>query len=105
MLVTPAAADDPALSGLPLIRQSSAPTRYVETAAKLVVNRDVASRVKADLHLTESANKLVGRVKTEPVAQSNLVATTANAPTDARALDIANGLARTVREGQTDQRH
>ena len=36
LLVIPASRDDTALNGLPLIRESSDPTRDVETAARLV---------------------------------------------------------------------
>jgi len=49
ILVTPVSQSDTALAGLPLIRQSSDPTRDVETAARLVVTRAVALRVKAQL--------------------------------------------------------
>ena len=42
LLVTPVSQTDPAFAGLNLIRSSSDPTRDVETAAKLIVNRDVA---------------------------------------------------------------
>src|SRR5436309_5474940 len=101
LLVTPAAADDTALSGLPLVRQSSDPTRDVETGAKLVVNRDVAARVKADLHLKDSASSLEKRVKAEPIAQSNLVAITAKGDTAAEAQNFANGFGKAVVEVQT----
>ena len=45
LLVTPVSGDDPVYTGLPLIRESSDPTRDVETAAQLVTTRDVAARV------------------------------------------------------------
>ncbi|MEA2375107.1 MAG: hypothetical protein QOD53_1570, partial [Thermoleophilaceae bacterium] len=79
MLVTPAPSDDPATNGLPLIKTSSDPTRDVETAARLIVNRDVALRVKTDLKLDDSAPNIKNKVKAEPVAQSNIVAITATA--------------------------
>jgi capsular exopolysaccharide synthesis family protein len=105
LLVTPAAASDPALSGLPLIRQSSDPTRDVSTVARLVVTHDVAQRVKSNLHLTDSVNKIQGKLTAEPVAQSNLVAVTAKAGTARDARALANGFARGVVEVQTAQLH
>src|SRR3954447_17160428 len=79
ILVTPVSQSDTELAGLPLIRASSDPTRDVETAARLVVNRDVALRVKDQLKLNEGPNLIQEKVTAEPVAQSNLVAITAKA--------------------------
>ena len=42
LLVIPASRDDTALNALPLIRESSDPTRDVETASRLVTSRNVA---------------------------------------------------------------
>ncbi|HEX8075589.1 MAG TPA: Wzz/FepE/Etk N-terminal domain-containing protein [Thermoleophilaceae bacterium] len=103
MLVTPAPSDDPALSGLPLIKTSSDPTRDVETAARLIVNRDVALRVRSDLGLTDSATVLKNRVKAEPVAQSNIVSISAVGDSPRKAQRLANAFARAVIEVQTDQ--
>jgi capsular exopolysaccharide synthesis family protein len=93
LLVIPASRDDTALNGMGVIRESSDPTRDVETAARLVHSRNVADRVIKDLGLDQSANSLLGQVTAEPVAQSNIVAirSTASSPGDAR--DIANGFA------------
>jgi receptor protein-tyrosine kinase len=105
LLITPVSASDPAYSGLSLIRSSNDPTRDVETAAKLVVNRDVALRAKVDHNLAEGPNKLQARVKAEPIAQSNLVAVTATGDSPAQARDVANGFARGVIEVQTTSLH
>src|SRR2546421_11771587 len=72
LLVTPVSQNDTALTGLPLIRESSDPTRDVETAARLVTSRDVAARVKSDLGLSGSVNSVLHKVTAEPVAQSNI---------------------------------
>ena len=72
----PASRDDTALNGLPVIRESSDPTRDVETAARLVDSRNVADRVIKDLGLDQSADSLLAQVTAEPVAQSNIVAIT-----------------------------
>ncbi|MEA2330023.1 MAG: tyrosine-protein kinase [Thermoleophilaceae bacterium] len=93
LLVIPAPRDDSSLTGLPLIRESSDPTRDVETASRLVTSRNVAERVKRELGLDESVNELLKKVTAEPVAQSNIVAVRAQADSPEEARDIANGFA------------
>ncbi len=96
LLVTPVSNDDPVTQGLPLIRESNDPTRDVETAARLVTGRNVAERVRRDQKLDESATDLAESVDAAPVAQSNIVAMTADGETPERARDVANGFARAV---------
>jgi capsular exopolysaccharide synthesis family protein len=98
LLVIPASREDTALNGLPVIRESSDPTRDVETAARLVDNRNVAKAVKEDLGLDQSADSLLSQVTAEPVAQSNIVAVTATADSPDLARDLANGFANGVVE-------
>ena len=98
LLVIPASRDDTALNSLPLIRESSDPTRDVETASRLVTSRNVAEAVKADLGLDQSADSLRAQVSAEPVAQSNIVAVTATADSPDLARDLANGFANGVVE-------
>ena len=105
ILVTPVQTDDPALNGLPLVRGSSDPTRDVETASKLVTNRQVASRVRQDTNSTRDNDWLLSHVTAEPVAQSNIVAIRAEAPTGKEAQAIATGFAQAVIEVQTDKLH
>ncbi|MBA3263642.1 MAG: AAA family ATPase [Thermoleophilaceae bacterium] len=93
LLVIPASRDDPTLNTLPLIRESSDPTRDVETAARITASRNVAKRVKRELGLDESDEALLEQVKAEPVAQSNVVAVQATADSPDLARDIANGFA------------
>ena len=103
LLITPV---DPAtLPSLPLIRQSADPTRDVETAAKLVTNVDVAARVKAQLHLSESPQDLLKEVTAEPIAQSNIVAVTAEKNSKADAQRLANAFATQAVAEQTDKLH
>jgi capsular exopolysaccharide synthesis family protein len=96
ILVTPASDTDTALAGLPVIRESSDPTRDVETAARIVTSRDVAVRVKRQLGLEESPTELLEDVSAEPVAQSNIVSVRAEANSPELARDIANGFATEV---------
>jgi polysaccharide biosynthesis transport protein len=103
LLITPVPSDDPALSGLPIIRQSSDPTRDVETAARLVANRQVAQDVRRDT--PGLPEPLLEHLKAEPVAQSNIVAITANAPSGKEAQQIANGFAESAIDVQTTKLH
>ncbi len=96
LLVTPTTDENQALTGLGLIRESNDPTRDVETAARLVLSRDVAERVRSQLRLDEDASDLLGEVSAEPVAQSNFVTITASADTPEKARDLANGFAEAV---------
>ena len=93
LLVTPAGREDPALAGLPVIHESSDPTRDVETASRLVEGRDVAVRVKRRFGLDESVGDLLDAVSAEPVAQSNIVSVRAEADSRTLARDLANGFA------------
>jgi capsular exopolysaccharide synthesis family protein len=98
LLVTPVSAGDSLLSGLGLIRESSDPTRDVETVAHLVTSRNVADIVRAQLNLSEDAEAVASNVKAEPIAQSNIVAITAQSDDPKRAQELANGFAEGVVE-------
>ncbi|MEA2472953.1 MAG: hypothetical protein QOE06_868, partial [Thermoleophilaceae bacterium] len=104
LLVTPVPADDPALSGLPIIRQSSDPTRDVETAARLIANRAVADQVRKAVG-PDAPDPLLDNVTAEPVAQSNLVAVTARASSGRVAQQVANGFADKAIALQTQRLH
>jgi capsular exopolysaccharide synthesis family protein len=105
MLVTPAPSSDPVLAGLGLIRDSNDPTRDVETASKLVTTRDVAARVKTQLHLPNSLEGILDKVKAEPVAQSNIVAITAKGSTAEKARDLANAFGEGAVTDRTEKLH
>jgi tyrosine-protein kinase len=102
ILVTPVSRDDSTLTSLGLIRDSNDPTRDVSTAAQLVTSTDVARRVKAQLGLKGSATDVLKSIRSEPVAQSNLVAITADGSTRKGAQQLANAFAdATVRDRTT----
>ncbi len=105
ILVLPAATTDQALINLPLIRESTDPTRDVETASALISNIDVAVRVKRLLGSPLSPEDLLEKVSAQPVAQSNIVAVVAEAglPEDAQAL--ANAFAEGAIDEQTAALH
>ncbi len=88
----PASAGSPAI-GVPVIRESSDPTRDVETAAKLITTTAVAQRVKRVLNSDESTGDLLEEVTAVPVAQSQLVDVTGEGDTAQVAADLANAFA------------
>jgi capsular exopolysaccharide synthesis family protein len=105
LLVTAVATDDAAIRSLPLIFESSDPTRDVETASQFVSNVDVAASVKERLSLDDSNRELLNRLSAEPVAQSNIVAVTAKAGSPEEARDLANTFAVAAVEDRTAQVH
>ena len=96
LLVTPVSSEDETLTGLPLIRESADPTRDVETAARLVMTRDVSARVRRRLQIKESAQDLLDNIEAEPVAESNIVSITSRASSPKRARELANEFAASV---------
>lgn len=104
MLVTPVASDQ-AVPGAGLISESPDPTRDVETAARLITQRDVAQRVVRELGLQQDPEDLLEKVEAAPVAQSNIVSITATADAPEVARDIANGFGAAVVEERTAQFH
>lgn len=105
ILVNPAPAEDTLPLSLPLIRESSDPTRDVETASRLITNVDVAERVKEELNSDLTADELLAKIKAEPLAQSNIVIISARATSPEEATDIVNAFAGESIEEQTDTIH
>lgn len=93
LLVTPVAEDDPALTGLALIRSSSDPSRDVETVARLATSRAVAADVRTELSLDESPQDLADSIDASPVSQSNIVVISARENDPELAAAIANSFA------------
>jgi Mrp family chromosome partitioning ATPase len=105
LLVIPVSQDAVPLVGLPLIQESSDPSRPVETASRLVTNVDVATRVQEDLSLDQTPRDLLTKVTAEPVAQSNIVAITTTATSPEAAQALANSFATETLAAQTEQLH
>jgi capsular exopolysaccharide synthesis family protein len=105
LLVTPVSGDEPILRSLPLIFESVDPTRDVETAAQFVTNLDVATRAEEELNSGESPRDLLKKVTAEPVAQSNIVAVTAEGDSAEEARDTANAFAVATVDDRTEQVH
>lgn len=105
LLVSPAPRDSDSLIGLSLVRESSDPTRDVETFSRLVTSTSVARRVAGDLRTDRSTRALLNDVSAAPVAQSNIVAITAQGSTPEEAQLLANAFGRAIVEDRTEQLH
>ncbi len=103
LLITAEPSDDPTLAGLPLIRESTDPTRAVETASRLITTLDVAERVRDTLDLSDTPEGVLDDVEANPVADSNIVAVTAQGNSPAAARDLANTFAEEAVAFRTDQ--
>jgi capsular exopolysaccharide synthesis family protein len=105
LLVSPAPRDSESLVGLPIVRESSDPTRDVETVSRLVTSSSVARRVRTDINSDRSTRALLDSVEAEPVAQSNIVAITAQGETAEEAQVLANAFGNAIVEDRTQQLH
>lgn len=105
LLITPINSEDPVVRSLPLVFESVDPTRDVETASEFVTNISVANQVKDDLRREESARELLEKVEVQPVAQSNIVAITAEGGSPTEARDLANAFATATVANRTEQVH
>jgi capsular exopolysaccharide synthesis family protein len=90
MLVTPVPDDQNALLGLGLIRRATDPTRDVTTAARLIKNIEVARRAALALRTQTTPEALLAKIRVDPVAQSSIVAITAQGSTPRAAQQLAN---------------
>ena len=106
LIVTPIAGQDTTLNSIPgPIRESSDPTRNVQTAARLVTTIDVARRAKAKLNTNRTPRSLLGDVQASPVAQSDIVAITATGSSPSSAQNLANVFADSVIADRTQKFH
>jgi capsular polysaccharide biosynthesis protein len=96
LLVTPLSRDDRTFDGIDVVRDSSDPTRDIETVARLAKTLSVAARVNASNGGAETAHDVLARVSVQPVAQSSVVAVTARASTADAAARLANAYALAV---------
>jgi succinoglycan biosynthesis transport protein ExoP len=103
VLVTPVS-NQTVEPGLGLL-DSSDPERATETIARLVTTPAVADRAAKDLGLRTSAGALLGQVTAKPVAQSNLVAITAQADEPVTAARLADAFGRALIDQRTARLH
>lgn len=105
VLVSPVPGEDPALVGLPLLRESADPLRDVETASRLLTSLEVANRTTDELGSDRTASDLLDDVSAEPVAESNIVALTAEADSAEGAAELANAFVTAAVAERTQQLH
>ena len=105
LLITPVTGDNPVLASLGLLGESADPTRDVETAARLVINLSVATRVKEEIDSPKSPQALLSSCQAQPVAQSNIVAVVCKGTSPEEAQDVSNAFAEQAVAERTDQLH
>ena len=103
LLVTPVAADDPNLIGLPLVRETADPTADVLTVAKLVDSPSVASLVAKQLGGNPIA--LLKQITATPVTQSEIIAVDATASSPTQATRLADAFAQQTVQARTNAMH
>ena len=105
LLVTPVPRTNTTLFGLGLVSESGDPTRDAETLAKLITTPAVAERVRRDLGARRSTGDLLGAVDALPVAQSSIVAITAEADDPAAAARLADAFGLAAIAIRTERLH
>jgi capsular exopolysaccharide synthesis family protein len=105
ILITPVPTENETLVSLGLLRESNDPSREVDTATQLVTTHAVAEQVSSELGGEQTPQDLLDDVKAEPVAQSNIVAVTAQGPSPEEAAQLANTFARTAIDDRTNELH
>jgi capsular polysaccharide biosynthesis protein len=90
ILVTPLPQSDTTFLGVQVLRESSEPTRTMQTAATLVSSRKAAELTAARLGPTWSTDRVVDAVDVKPQGESNIVAVTARADQSEPAAQVAN---------------
>jgi capsular exopolysaccharide synthesis family protein len=105
LLITPVPTENATLVSLGLLRESNDPSREVDTASQLVTTHAVAQRVSDQLGGNRSPEDLLDDVEAQPVAQSNIVAVTADGGSPTEAKDLANAFAEQAIAQRTDELH
>ena len=98
-------APDPAYVGLGLISTTTDPTSASLTASRFVTVPSVASIVVAQLHLADSPEGVLTKIKATPVAQSNIIAITADSGSPVQAQALANTFAAATIGDRTNTLH
>jgi capsular exopolysaccharide synthesis family protein len=105
LLITPVPTENATLVSLGLLRESNDPAREVDTASQLVTTHAVAERVSDQLGGNRSPQDLLDDVEAQPVAQSNIVAVTAQGGSPTEAKDLANAFAQQAIAQRTNELH
>ncbi|MDQ3103063.1 MAG: AAA family ATPase [Actinomycetota bacterium] len=102
LLITPVPADSVTLTSLGLLRESFDPAREIDTATQLVTTTAVAELVDDEVADGRTPGELLELVEALPVAQSNIVALTAEGSSSDAASELANGFAAAAIEQRTE---
>lgn len=94
LLVTPLPQDDSAFLGTSLVRDSTDPTRTMQTAAALVASPAAAQRAARQLGIDQRT--VEQSVNVEPLGESNILSIAASSPTAEGAARLANAYAESV---------
>lgn len=95
LLISPIDNTDDTYVGISLFRNTSSdPTSNVLTLARYIDTPVTAQRVKAALHLSESASALLGSIGVKPLSQTDIVSIDATASSPQLAARIADAFAR-----------
>jgi capsular exopolysaccharide synthesis family protein len=105
LLVTPVPADSATFANLGLLRESNDPAREIDTATQLIKTTAAAQALSDQLNDGRSADDLLNEVEARPVAQSNIVALTAEGSSPEAAADLANEFALTAIKVRTEALH
>jgi len=94
LLVTPLPQDDSAFLGTSLLRDSTDPTRTMQTAAALVASPAAAGRAARQLGIDQRT--VEQSVNVEPLGESSILSIGASSPTAEGAAQLANAYAQSV---------
>lgn len=105
VVISPVSDRDGSFAGLSILRESSDPSRNLETLAKVIKTPVVATRVKALTKAADGPRELLEHVEVVPVAQSDLLSITATSSSPRFAQRLANAFAEATVEHRTTQLH
>ncbi len=88
-----------------IIRESSDPTRDVETVARLATSAPVSRRVIEDLKLDTTVRALGRKVEVQPLAQSNIITITAQGSTPEASKALADAFGEQFVAYRTERLH
>lgn len=91
------------LAGLGLVSASADPAQDVETAASLASSFTVAQSTKQRLHLPDSPQQILQRVRIQIISQSNILDVSATAAKAGAAAALANAFAQSAVQVRTAQ--
>jgi Mrp family chromosome partitioning ATPase/capsular polysaccharide biosynthesis protein len=92
LLMNPVSADDPTLTGLPVIRDANDPTRTAQTAA-ILVRSPGAARLAAERLGDWTPEQVFDAVDVQPEGQTNILDVSARASSAGAAAAVANAFA------------